>query len=201
MGTIGGGTAAALAGGNFWQGAVTGLIVSGLNHALHRAVSLSTIIERLKNAGYDDPYAAASYENLNLQEFAQKVFPDMYIEGNRPRVTKVESLANDAEGLTPIEQRTNRTTGKTTFKIAGAVQISKTAYTSFLKLASTIGHEFRHVINVVNRNMDKWYAQGGEAYRKANSEYDSYNWEDNNGGDSNCRAIDKYRTQLSTFKF
>lgn len=35
FGTIMGGAGAALTGGNFWQGAVTGLVVSGLNHGLH----------------------------------------------------------------------------------------------------------------------------------------------------------------------
>jgi RHS repeat-associated protein len=35
FGTIAGGAGAALTGGNFWQGAATGLIVSGLNHAVH----------------------------------------------------------------------------------------------------------------------------------------------------------------------
>ncbi|GGF25802.1 RHS repeat-associated core domain-containing protein [Flavobacterium limi] len=36
FGTVSGGAGAALTGGNFWQGAVTGLVVSGLNHALHQ---------------------------------------------------------------------------------------------------------------------------------------------------------------------
>ena len=35
FGAIAGGAGAALTGGNFWQGAATGLIVSGLNHAMH----------------------------------------------------------------------------------------------------------------------------------------------------------------------
>lgn len=35
FGTISGGAGAALTGGNFWQGAVTGLVVSGLNHGMH----------------------------------------------------------------------------------------------------------------------------------------------------------------------
>jgi hypothetical protein len=35
FGTIAGGAGAALTGGNFWQGAVTGLVVSGLNHFAH----------------------------------------------------------------------------------------------------------------------------------------------------------------------
>ena len=36
FGTVAGGAGAALTGGNFWQGAVTGLVVSGLNHAMHQ---------------------------------------------------------------------------------------------------------------------------------------------------------------------
>ncbi len=39
FGSVTGGTAAALTGGNFWQGAVTGLVVSALNHALHQMES------------------------------------------------------------------------------------------------------------------------------------------------------------------
>lgn len=35
FGTVAGGAGAALTGGNFWQGAVTGLVVSGLNHAMY----------------------------------------------------------------------------------------------------------------------------------------------------------------------
>ena len=35
FGTVAGGAGARLTGGNFWQGAVTGLVVSGLNHAVH----------------------------------------------------------------------------------------------------------------------------------------------------------------------
>ncbi|MDP5202034.1 RHS repeat-associated core domain-containing protein [Flavobacterium sp. DG2-3] len=36
FGTVSGGAGAAMTGGNFWQGAVTGLVVSGLNHFAHR---------------------------------------------------------------------------------------------------------------------------------------------------------------------
>jgi len=35
FGTVSGGAGAALTGGNFWQGAATGLVVSGLNHTFH----------------------------------------------------------------------------------------------------------------------------------------------------------------------
>ena len=38
FGALSGGVGAELAGGNFWQGAVTGGIVSGLNHAMHEGM-------------------------------------------------------------------------------------------------------------------------------------------------------------------
>jgi hypothetical protein len=38
FGTVSGGAGAALTGGNFWQGAVTGLMVSGLNDVMHHQV-------------------------------------------------------------------------------------------------------------------------------------------------------------------
>ena len=38
FGTVMGGAGAALTGGNFWNGAVTGLVVSGLNHAMHQGI-------------------------------------------------------------------------------------------------------------------------------------------------------------------
>jgi len=43
FGTIMGGAGAALTGGNFWQGAVTGLVVSSLNHAMHNMGSYDNL--------------------------------------------------------------------------------------------------------------------------------------------------------------
>jgi RHS repeat-associated protein len=45
FGTIAGGAGASLSGGNFWQGAVTGLVVSGLNHAMHQMSEKTTLTE------------------------------------------------------------------------------------------------------------------------------------------------------------
>jgi hypothetical protein len=46
-GTLAGGLAAELSGGNFWQGAATGLIVSGLNHFAHQVQEKSKDYETL----------------------------------------------------------------------------------------------------------------------------------------------------------
>lgn len=39
FGSVSGGLSAELSGGNFWRGAATGLVVSGLNHVAHRSDS------------------------------------------------------------------------------------------------------------------------------------------------------------------
>lgn len=41
FGALSGGIGAELSGGNFWQGAVTGGIVAGLNHAMHRGENIN----------------------------------------------------------------------------------------------------------------------------------------------------------------
>jgi hypothetical protein len=51
FGTVSGGFGAVLTNGNFWQGAATGLIVSGLNHIEHeiRINSINKRLEQLQN--------------------------------------------------------------------------------------------------------------------------------------------------------
>jgi len=51
FGTVSGGLSAELTGGNFWQGAATGLVVSGLNHVAHKIEQRNLVNERLKNIG------------------------------------------------------------------------------------------------------------------------------------------------------
>ena len=49
FGTISGGLGARLTGGNFWQGAATGLVVSGLNHLAHKVDSSDDMYSQKKN--------------------------------------------------------------------------------------------------------------------------------------------------------
>jgi len=49
-GTLAGGLGAELSGGNFWQGAATGLIVSGLNHFAHQVQQRIRVIDNNKQA-------------------------------------------------------------------------------------------------------------------------------------------------------
>ncbi|MDX6188025.1 hypothetical protein SGQ83_01570 [Flavobacterium sp. Fl-318] len=57
FGAVSGGAGAYLAGGNFWQGATTGLVVSGLNHTIHGG-------ENKKNSLYSRRYAVDKNGNV-----------------------------------------------------------------------------------------------------------------------------------------
>lgn len=69
FGSVSGGLSAELSGGNFWQGAATGFIVSTLNHVAHRFELNREINSGLKELGYElkgDPpyeYNGQSYDN------------------------------------------------------------------------------------------------------------------------------------------
>jgi RHS repeat-associated protein len=54
FGTVAGGAGAVLTGGNFWQGAVTGLVVSGLNHGFHNGKKINDNGGDTTDYNYDD---------------------------------------------------------------------------------------------------------------------------------------------------
>ena len=125
FGTIAGGAGAALTGGNFWQGAATGLIVSGLNHSLHQGDSKP----KPKKAKWD----------LNGDGKLQKVEADLWgVKGHRKSITVDNSKIDwsglkipegkgvgdffsidtlEAFALLPFE--TSSTYGGTSFKVTG----------------------------------------------------------------------------------
>ncbi len=54
FGTVSGGVGAKLTGGNFWQGAATGLFVSGLNHAAHAMMKPKYTVAGINGAGGEE---------------------------------------------------------------------------------------------------------------------------------------------------
>jgi hypothetical protein len=67
--TIMGGAGSALTGGNFWQGAVTGLIVSGLNHAMHDGDPAATSKDKPKFVGSERNTYLKDDGSLNLDAY------------------------------------------------------------------------------------------------------------------------------------
>jgi RHS repeat-associated protein len=196
FGTLSSGVSAKLTGGNFWQGAAAGLIVSGLNHAMHKIVQRADLIGRLNAAGYN-PNDYANLSDAELVSFAQKVLPELYAEANNPSIESRENLTDTkgkpANGLT-VGGEFNPTTLKGSIS---KILISKSAFSSYLQLASTIGHELNHASDYINGNMARWYNKGGHGYRNAMSEAKAYNWQFNMpGAPVNLDAFSYYNTQV-----
>ncbi len=190
FGTISGGAGAHLTGGNFWQGAVTGLIVSGLNHAMHvlkqKNQSKEDVRQALKDNGYNlDEYAKLSFSEL--VNFAEKILPVLYSEAGKPVFLDGQGKYN-ADGFVESDANSGFTT-----KI-DKVYLNKGAFKSFLKLATTIGHELNHVIDNNNGNYTKWLNFGGEKYRKAKAELNSYIWQLRSNADFNLSDFSYHRS-------
>lgn len=101
FGTVMGGAGAALTGGNFWNGAVTGLVVSGLNHAMNHGIDppgkkAPTLKEANKfykrnNGKISDIYQVdASSVDLNFVDTTGWVPEHVY---------KVQTLVSSSNGL------------------------------------------------------------------------------------------------------
>lgn len=76
--TVVGGASAKLTGGNFWQGAVTGLVVSGLNHAMHKIVDPPTKKQQMAKK------LARRYENNENRIMAESLVAEALFEITEP---------------------------------------------------------------------------------------------------------------------
>jgi len=70
FGTVAGGTGAALTGGNFWQGAVTGLVVSGLNHAMHKMMQEDPLKKHAGKVKHSLEEWESRYKDMSWNEIA-----------------------------------------------------------------------------------------------------------------------------------
>ncbi|MEP6930183.1 MAG: RHS repeat-associated core domain-containing protein, partial [Flavobacterium sp.] len=91
FGAVSGGAGAALTGGNFWQGATIGLLVSALNHGAHiinQKIRIhSNANEWLKSGGYEPN------EDISGMDESGR---DSYVKGMRQNVYPADILYNDA---------------------------------------------------------------------------------------------------------
>jgi hypothetical protein len=112
FGTVMGGAGAALTGGNFWQGAVTGLVVSGLNHAMHQMGSFDD--------EYDQQGRKVTKETLGIKKGDTKVtMIDKALKGMKvgDYITGEDASFLGEDAKTYIKTITR--TGTTSFAIDG----------------------------------------------------------------------------------
>jgi len=160
FGALAGGVGSALSGGNFWQGALIGGTVAGLNHALHTMAAMSEYKEKLNQFLIDNkvnPKDKANQTTLNAYKTIFKEYWDNsaqwaeFADAN----TIAEWEKGDNAKLTITARGTLNSGGKDSAwgitNAEGKVILapgltSKSNY----KLATVFIHEMRHSIDYVS---------------------------------------------------
>ncbi|TRX37021.1 hypothetical protein [Flavobacterium restrictum] len=173
-----------LAGGNFWQGAVTGLVVSGLNHAMHKMQEKSMLDKAIRKGGYgkildDDPYL--NWSNEEIGEFASKVFPDLYESANCPSFEKQTMIGGNSDIAGQAQALRSGTEGNYTIRSLGKILIRSNVLNSIRQLGSVVGHELNHMTDYINGAYAGWINQYKLVKGKAYSEVKAYGWEQSMG--------------------
>jgi RHS repeat-associated protein len=132
FGTIAGGAGAALTGGNFWQGAATGLVVSGLNHAVHIIEERYTLDAFTKKKFGEDYKTKYGVKSLKWSSQMPK-------EGISDGTTTYKH--NSKTGYIDSNQGDKMIGG---FQYKGAIYIANAVRFNFLILELTLGHEIIH---------------------------------------------------------
>lgn len=174
FGALSGGIGAELSGGNFWEGAVIGGMIAGLNHAMHRMEQKSIAKQELNAVGIEDINAIAPNTEESLDTVLKtKTLSSMHKDSGKVGIKYGKTSQNNYLG------ETDSKTGKIT--------INKSKKFSYYKLYATVGHELIHAIDYVNgtansifNNYLKYY-KGDKTpanifYREA-LEFRAYQWE------------------------
>lgn len=113
FGALSGGVGAELSGGNFWQGAVTGGIVAGLNHAMHKTCppdkfkgrswrDKDGIFSQTKNGGYsvdNSPENFGYYREIEEVSVVGKLKTSNNLEKLDKAVTSIGIVSDYNESL------------------------------------------------------------------------------------------------------
>lgn len=152
FGTVSGGLSAKLTGGNFWEGAVIGLTVSGLNHVAHKIALNYKIDKEFQGSGINPD----DIPNVNTVIDGKTYFD--------PQKGKAE--AEMLSGALPVLSEMSTEAGcpkiiiiggKTAHKVfPGYVGLQSNAFLTYRKLALVLGHEYSHLIPIVNGTYSKW---------------------------------------------
>jgi hypothetical protein len=166
-GAVLGGVASELTGGNFWQGAVVGGIVAGLNHTLH---SLDNKLETELDT--QEKYLLESQlEQAGYKPWGKPIVSKEYAQGMMERVPILKNQKDLAGGRGRIAGYTNADSyhGATILK-TGDIYLAKNSLStaSNMSLATVIFHELKHLVYYWNpgfRSLLKYSGQKGNDYQ------------------------------------
>ena len=176
-GTLSGGISASISGGNFWQGIRQGAITSGLNHIADHTLQKKKL-----------PYTLIEdelYNHANIDVYTAKP-PSISYDTADDLINKMpslKSLKKQAKGYNLAGGRIN--SGKDPNGIQygltnhdnKTIYLYKETFTTWQKLALSIGHELMHAVHRTSGTWQSWYNTGGSSYAKNMTEYNAYNWE------------------------
>src|SRR5690606_32944539 len=102
FGTVSGGLSAELTGGNFWQGAATGLTVSALNHVAHKVhtsiQNSKRIVAGIYGAGFDESGGNPTLEKI-VNDRGGKMFESDWGYGDQEILDYLEAGYNEGKSV------------------------------------------------------------------------------------------------------
>jgi hypothetical protein len=145
FGVIMGGAGASLTGGNFWQGAATGLAVSGLNHLAHYYSAKHNFDREIDNYygnKADEPVRGMSQKDIdnaikNLPTL-KRIYTKLVSKFKNLKVDYSSYFGAD-DGKTFFDTNSKSVSSITIFRSAGSI--------SFRYMSQTILHEFGHAMS------------------------------------------------------
>lgn len=196
FGTVAGGAGAALTGGNFWQGAATGLVVSGLNHLAHRVstkIQMNKTLRGILNDAGINPDDIPTYQVEEANCVIERAFSAMYKEAGSPTIANGElgkNVLGEFKSYLIMDKKTGMYLGNS--KIKGSITLSQLAYKNYLQLASTIGHELTHAIDYTKGYFVKWMNMGGQAFKETMTELNAHEWQISVDAPYNLKRYENY---------
>ncbi len=172
FGTVSGGVGAQLTGGNFWQGAVTGLVVSGLNHAMHKMETFDEFkyknkIDQEVEKAYSNPDGVAPPKDATLVDMKNKL---PTLKRIYPKTGNAKMYAQPDYDYAPSDGVSEAKTFAydiDNYKVS-TMTFFKSSFSSYRNLAYMMIHEFGHAVN--NYNMSYYN------YRRSHTETESSKW-------------------------
>ena len=201
FGTVAGGVGARLTGGNFWQGAATGLAVSWFNHHLHRQeqVNVEKGLRKVLNDNGMNP-DDVPFQTEDEAKCVAECLPDNIYKNAKTPSFKIANI--DGLGHVKLKISINEITGKVhSVKLANKiVYLHPKMFGSYLQLASSIGDELSHVIDVLNGNELNWAKMYDEDYMEAKMEVNAHQWEINNFGSPHVSRYMEFRVLVRNYE-
>ncbi|MCU7543448.1 hypothetical protein N4T42_12190, partial [Riemerella anatipestifer] len=139
--------------GNFWQGAITGGIVAGLNHEMHKFIENNRIRSALSNPD------GSTKQNLSyVEKIKQEVkglFTKEMIDADNSAMVNEIITGKDSKFSGNTSAKYNESNGAITSKIT--IEYHNSAFKSNYHLAKTILHEFYHAADYLSNRWSITY--------------------------------------------